>query len=682
MQVNVAQEIILTHSTFKKEVEIKTDCNYSLYIFYKKGKVRKFCWKIVKSKQFEWALIGLIVISTLMLVVDTYYLKYPDSTPTKVLTVMSYFVAAGFSVEVMMKSIAYGFLFDPSSYLRELWNIIDVIVLFFSYMDFFSDATHMKMFRVLRLVRIFRTLRYLSGNNYIRIIFKAIVNSFGAFCNALIFILIIFIMFSIVGVHFFAGRFQYCSVDKFGNGSRETCESRGGEWLTYHDNFDNVVNGLIYLFGMTNQEGWATSIHQALDCTGVESGPRKDAGWYYGFFYIAFIFVGPMFLMKIFVGIIFYNFKRAYKDELGSFKGIVLTQDRLDWIEIQKFILVARPDYRLWGTKTKTKWRNNVYYFVTSFYYELAIALITTLNIIELALVYDEVFDDYPAYLLVFNILFLVAYTSEVVLKLIGFGSYYWYESWNLFELLNVTFYYLDIVISLIQNEPVKVIRYMSLAMRIFRVLRVTTVFKLLRCLRNLQTIIEIVHICLSPIINLFALTIFIFFIYAILGCYLFHDVPYGKGINEVYNFENFGKAMILILKLMSGEDSNLMMFECAGITNDCVAGIGCGDWYAYVYFMSFRVVVMFVVLNLFVLVVLHFFEKHFIPESYNLNAFKNDYDSFKERWASSDPKFWGNFIHTNKLLPFFRGLPPVFEFETEDPNVLSKQITSLKIMQ
>jgi hypothetical protein len=433
---------------------------------------------------------------------------------------------------------------------------------------------------------------------------------------------------------------------------------------------------------MTNQEGWATSIHQALDCTGVESGPEKDAGWYYGFFYIGFILVGPMFLMKIFVGIIFYNFKRAYKDELGSFKGIVLTQDRLDWIEIQKFILVAKPDYRLWGTKTKSKWRNNIYYLVTNFYFELFIAVVITLNMIELALNYYESFEDYPVHLLVFNILFLFVYTGEIVLKLIGFGTYYWYEAWNVFEFVNITFYYLDIIISFIQGRSVKIIKYISLTMRILRILRITNIFKLLRCLRNLQNIIEIVKICLPPTINLFAFTLFIFSIYAILGCYLFYDIPHGEAINDVYNFHNFGKAMILILKLTSGEDSNLMMFECAMVTSDCVAGIGCGNWYAYLYFMSFRIIVSFLILNIFILVVLHFFDKHFMPESYNVNAFKGDYDSFKERWACSDPKYCGNFIYTNKLLSFFKGLPPVFDFESEDPNILSKQITSLKIMQ
>jgi len=678
----ITQDIMLTHNTTQKDNSIKSTCNYSLYIFSTRSKVRNMCWRLVRSKAFEWSLIGLIFFSTVILTWDTYYLNTEDNNEIKILKVIDYFITAGFTLEVVIKAIAYGFLLDSSAYLREMWNVIDLIVLFFSYMDFYNDSTHMKMFRVLRLLRVFRTLRYLSNNNYIKIIFKAIIDSFGAFCNALVFVLIIFLMFAIVGVHFFAGKFQYCSVEKYVNRDPETCIANGGIWQTYNENFDNAINGLIYLFGMTNQEGWVTSIHQALDCTEKGLGPEKDAGWYYGFFYIGFIVIGPMFLMKIFVGILFYNFKRAYKDELASFKGITLTQDRLDWIKIQKLILNTKPDYRLWGIKNKSKWRNNIYYFVTNFYFELFIAIVTILNIIELALNYDDSIENYPVYLLVFSFFFLFVYTGEIMLKLIGLGTYYWCDKWNVLVFINLTFYYSDIIISFIRGSSIYVIRYISIVMRIIMILRITNILRGLRYLRNLQTIVEIVKICFSPVVNVFVFTGFIFFIYAILGCYLFYDTPHGVAINHVYNFQNFGKAMLLIFKLASGEDSNLMMFECARVGSDCVAGVGCGDWYAYIYFMSFRIVINFIMLNLFILVVLHFFDKHFIPESYNINTFKGDYDSFKERWACSNPRYRGNFIHTNKLLSFFKGLPPAFNFESEDPNLLSKQITSLKIMQ
>lgn len=664
-----------------KSAAIKGNCNFSLYFFCRKNRFRVYCWRIVSSKQFEWGIILLIILSTLMLAVDTYYLDSSNTTSTLVLNVLNYFFTICFALEAVMKIVTYGFVLESSTYLREAWNVIDLIALAFSFMDFFGSSTNMKMFRVLRLLRVFRTLRYLSGNNYIKVMFKAVTKSLGALCNALILLITVFIMFSIVGVHFFSGRFQYCSLAKYEHGNEAACVNSGGEWLTYRENFDNVVNGLIYLFGMTGQEGWADSIHQALDCTDVNSGPIKNAGWFYGFYYIVFIFVGPIFLMKLFVGIMFYNFKKAYKDELENFKGIVLTQDRLDWIEIQKFILHAKPDFASLNSH-KPKWRAALHFFVTNFYFELFMAAVIVLNTIELAIVHNESLMDYPLHLRIINVLFLSVYTVEVALKMLALGVYYWYRPWNVFEFVSVMFNCFDIAVSLARSSPVKVLRSVSEIMRILRLLRISRIFKLLRRLRGLQTIIQIVQICLLPVLNLFALTAFIFFIYAILGCYLFYDVPHGVAINQVYNFSNFGKAIVLVLNLASGENANQLMFECARVTNECTAGLGCGHIYAYVYFFSFRIVVNFVMLNLFVLVVLYFFDKHFVPESHNINAFKANYDTFKSKWASVKPKYWGNFIHINKLLALFKGLPPSFEFETEDVNTLSKYILGLRIMR
>jgi hypothetical protein len=268
------------------------------------------------------------------------------------------------------------------------------------------------------------------------------------------------------------------------------------------------------------------------------------------------------------------------------------------------------------------------------------------------------------------------------VLKLIGLGSYFWYEPWNVFAVLNVVLYFADIALYIVEKKPVRILQTISQIIRIIHALKVSHIFKAFGCLRNLQTIISIVQICFAPILSLFILTAIIFYIYAIIGCYLFHDVPHGKEINDIYNFENFGKAIVLVIKLATGEDVHLIMFECAQVADDCVAGIGCGKWYAYVYFLSFRVFLNLLFLHLFLLIVLHFFDKYFIPESNNINAFKSDFDVFKEKWAISKPKYWGNFIHVNKLLSFFHNLPSTFEFDTENPNILSKQVTSLKIMQ
>eukprot|EP00826_Nyctotherus_ovalis_P009611 TRINITY_DN12543_c0_g1_i7.p1 TRINITY_DN12543_c0_g1~~TRINITY_DN12543_c0_g1_i7.p1 ORF type:complete len:218 (+),score=52.78 TRINITY_DN12543_c0_g1_i7:73-726(+) len=209
---------------------------------------------------------------------------------------------------------------------------------------------------------------------------------------------------------------------------------------------------------------------------------------------------------------------------------------------------------------------------------------------------------------------------------------------------------------------------------------RITRIFSLLRRFQSFQTIIEIIQICLPSIANIFAFMLFIIFIYAILGCYLFYDVPYGAGINKVYNFTNFLRALILCLKISTGEDWNVIMHDCAQYGDDCSPGFLCGKWYAFVYFLSYRIIVGFVIVNMYTLIVLHFFEKYFIPESNTISLFKEDYSMFKKKWFEARPSYWGHFIHVYKLPQFFRTLPERFDYVDADPNRLCKNITYLRI--
>ena len=87
------------------------------------------------------------------------------------------------------------------------------------------------------------------------------------------------------------------------------------------------------------------------------------------------------------------------------------------------------------------------------------------------------------------------------------------------------------------------------------------------------------------------------FFIYAVLGVFLFSDALPGNVINgEFMNFKNFGNAMILLLRVLTGEDWNNAMFDVSVSTGHFVAGI---------YFISFRLIGSDVMLNLFILIIL-----------------------------------------------------------------------------
>eukprot|EP00826_Nyctotherus_ovalis_P019159 TRINITY_DN15859_c0_g1_i8.p1 TRINITY_DN15859_c0_g1~~TRINITY_DN15859_c0_g1_i8.p1 ORF type:complete len:490 (+),score=118.20 TRINITY_DN15859_c0_g1_i8:999-2468(+) len=487
-------------------------------------------------------------------------------------------------------------------------------------------------------------------------------------------------MFSIVGVSFFAGKFQYCTADKYENHTEAQCTANGGAWKTYYDNFDNVINGLIYLFSLATQVNWADSVYQAIDCTKVNKGPEIDKSWYFSLYHVVFIFIGCMFLMNIFLGILFYNFKKAYKNELGSLKGILLTDEQIDWIEIQKLIVRAKPDYKTRTAPNKARWRTAIHKFVTNLYFEWFIAFLLVGEMVMFAVISDTMAEEHRVIMSVIENVTVAIFALEAALKIIAFGRNYWYESWNVFELVVILLSFASTILEEVANDSHATFVKITQLLRIVRVLRVARIFSLLSHFQRFHTVIEIIQICLPSIINIFGFMLFIIFIYAILGCYLFYEVPYGMGINEVYNFKNFLRALIVCLKMSTGEDWNLIMHDCAQHDVDCSPGLMCGKWYAFVYFLSFRIVVGFVIINLYSLIVLHFFDKYFVPESSAIRLFKEDYDLFRNKWLAVQPSYWGHFVHVYKLPRFFRSLPDAFNFEKDDPNILCKEITSLRI--
>ncbi len=61
---------------------------------------------------------------------------------------------------------------------------------------------------------------------------------------------------------------------------------------------------------------------------------------------------------------------------------------------------------------------------------------------------------------------------------------------------------------------------------------------------------------------NVGALLFLVFFIYAILGVFIFKDITTGNAINKYNNFQNFGNAMLTLFRCSTGEDWPLVMFD------------------------------------------------------------------------------------------------------------------------
>jgi len=70
-----------------------------------------------------------------------------------------------FIIEAIIKIIVYGFLFNgDSSYLRNLWNVMDFLIVIFSVLGLFPFYGDAEFIKIMRLLRVLRPLSMVSRN--------------------------------------------------------------------------------------------------------------------------------------------------------------------------------------------------------------------------------------------------------------------------------------------------------------------------------------------------------------------------------------------------------------------------------------------------------------------------------------------------------------------------------------
>jgi hypothetical protein len=148
-----------------------------------------------------------------------------------------------------------------------------------------------------------------------------------------------------------------------------------------------------------------------------------------------------------------------------------------------------------------------------------------------------------------------------------------------------------------------------------------------------------------------------VFFIYAILGVFLFHDVQNGNAINGYFNFSNFHQAMRILWRISTGEDYPTIMF-------DCVTQMGSKVY--ILYFLSFVVVIDFVVLELFVSIILQNYEEFSHNPENSLSIFTKDLKVFKKHWMNNTSSHEHYRMHKENLVKCMRELTNEFGLLSE----------------
>ena len=124
------------------------------------------------------------------------------------------------------------------------------------------------------------------------------------------------------------------------------------------------------------------------------------------------------------------------------------------------------------------------------------------------------------------KLVFTIIFITEACMKLIGYGPKgYFYSGWNKFDFFVVSTSILDLVMDSLGQSFVSFLKVGPQIARVFRVLRVTRLLRLVKSFQGLQKLIQVAIYSIPFLLNVASLLFLIYFIFSILGVFLFQDV-------------------------------------------------------------------------------------------------------------------------------------------------------------
>ncbi|XP_064132624.1 voltage-dependent R-type calcium channel subunit alpha-1E isoform X2 [Loxodonta africana] len=631
----------------------------SMFIFSTTNPIRRACHYVVNLRYFEMCILLVIAASSIALAAEDPVLT--NSERNKVLRYFDYVFTGVFTFEMVIKMIDQGLILQDGSYFRDLWNILDFVVVVGALVAFAlanalgtNKGRDIKTIKSLRVLRVLRPLKTIKRLPKLKAVFDCVVTSLKNVFNILIVYKLFMFIFAVIAVQLFKGKFFYCTdsskdtekecIGNYVDHEKNKMEVKGREWKRHEFHYDNIIWALLTLFTVSTGEGWPQVLQHSVDVTEEDRGPSRSNRMEMSIFYVVYFVVFPFFFVNIFVALIIITFQEQGDKMMEECS---LEKNERACID---FAISAKPLTRYMPQNRHT-FQYRVWHFVVSPSFEYTIMAMIALNTVVLMMKYYSAPCTYELALKYLNIAFTMVFSLECVLKIIAFGFLnYFRDTWNIFDFITVIGSITEIILT-----DSKLVNTSGFNMSFLKLFRAARLIKLLRqgyTIRILlwtfvQSFKALPYVCL--------LIAMLFFIYAIIGMQVFGNIKLDEEshINRHNNFRSFFGSLMLLFRSATGEAWQEIMLSCLGEKGcepDTTAPSGqnenerCGTDLAYVYFVSFIFFCSFLMLNLFVAVIMDNFE-YLTRDSSILGP--HHLDEFVRVWAEYDRAACGRIHYT-----------------------------------
>uniref|UniRef100_A0A3B4F7W7 Sodium channel protein n=1 Tax=Pundamilia nyererei TaxID=303518 RepID=A0A3B4F7W7_9CICH len=623
--------------------------------------LRKTCYRIVEHNWFESFIIFMILLSSGALAFEDIYIEQRKTIKT-VLEYADKIFTYIFILEMLLKWVAYGF----AKYFTNAWCWLDFLIVDVSLVSLVANAVganELGAIKSLRTLRALRPLRALSRFEGMRVVVNALLGAIPSIFNVLLVCLIFWLIFSIMGVNLFAGKFYYCvntTTNEPFTASKvkhmKECNFTDSKVKNVKVNFDNVGMGYLALLQVATFKGWMDIMYAAVDSQ--KEQPDYEINLYMYCYFVVFIIFGAFFTLNLFIGVIIDNFNQQKKK---ISQDIFMTEEQKKYYNAMKKLGSKKPQKPI--PRPSNKIQGYIFDFTTKQSFDIVIMVLISLNMITMMVETDEQSDYKKNVLYYVNVVFIVVFTGECILKMLSLRHYFFMNGWNIFDFIVVILS----IIGLFLSEIIEKYFLSPTLFRVIRLARIGRVLRLIKSAKGIRTLLFALMMSLPALFNIGLLLFLVMFIYAIFAMSNFAYVKKERGIDDLFNFETFANSMICLFQITTSAGWDTLLYPILNKNeDDCNPKMenpgsnfkgNCGNpTLGITFFVSYIIISFLIVVNMYIAVILENFgvatEESADPLS------EDDFETFYEVWERFDPHAT-QFIEYKMLSEFADNLEP-----------------------
>uniref|UniRef100_A0A8B9ESC8 Sodium channel protein n=1 Tax=Anser cygnoides TaxID=8845 RepID=A0A8B9ESC8_ANSCY len=612
-------------------------------------RLRKTCYRIVEHNWFETFIIFMILLSSGALAFEDIYLEDRKNIKTMLEYADKIFTYI-FVLEMLLKWVAYGF----KKYFTNAWCWLDFLIVDVSLISLIANTlgySEMGPIKSLRTLRALRPLRALSRFEGMRVVVNALVGAIPSIMNVLLVCLIFWLIFSIMGVNLFAGKFGKCINKTEGDmpldskiiNNMSDCilynVSGTFYWTKVKVNFDNVGAGYLALLQVATFKGWMDIMYAAVDSRECEEQPEWECNLYMYLYFVIFIIFGSFFTLNLFIGVIIDNFNQQKKKISGQ--DIFMTEEQKKYYNAMKKLGSKKPQKPI--PRPLNKYQGFIFDVVSKQAFDVSIMILICLNMVTMMVETDDQSQEKVNILHKINMLFVAIFTGECIIKMLALRHYYFTNGWNIFD-------FVVVILSIVGTVLSDIIQKYFFSPTLFRVIRLARIGRILRLIRGakgIRTLLFALMMSLPALFNIGLLLFLVMFIYAIFGMANFAYVKKEYGIDDMFNFQTFANSMLCLFQITTsaGWDGLLNPILNTGppycdpnLPNANGSKGDCGSpAVGILFFVTYIIISFLIVVNMYIAIILENFSVATEESTEPLS--EDDFDMFYEIWEKFDPE-------------------------------------------